>query len=123
LNPGTVNLSGLSITITQGLVMAGQIQIYDYSAHPQEFTLPASTIANFTETGGPGTYSLALSVPIDAEGTQTVPDLGTIGYVVSGPMAFTGTLIVPEPTTWALGCLGALGAIPVLRRRRPKVNC
>jgi hypothetical protein len=116
----TVDLSNLPLTISSGIVTALGSTVFDFSTAPVVFNLPSPTIAGFTETGGPGSYDLTLSIPVDVAGTADVVLFGspaTIGYHVSGTLVLAGPMAVPEPATWTLAGLGAVCALAVARRR------
>ncbi len=115
VNPGTVDLGGLFVSINQGLVNGG---LFDFSASPANFNLPSPTIANFSEVlSGPNTYDLTLTIPVNVSGSSPVQGIGTVGFSLVGNLAFTGTKVVPEPGTIAMLGMGVIGLVAVGRRR------
>jgi len=123
-NPGLLDLGGLPISITSGIVKLGASTIADFSTSPASFTVPAGTLGDINETGGPATYDVNLLIPVSVSGSTTA-DIGvvlTIGYNLAGSLGFAGVKSIPEPGSVVLAAIGLAGLLPWGARRFRKLR-
>lgn len=113
-NPASIDLSGLPLSVEQGLVFVGATQVYDFSATPSFFDLDPGTLGTLTETGGPGVFNVSLEFPFRVGGSTSVPE-GTLNYAFDGIVAFVGTKTVPEPSGIALAAVALVGLVALSR--------